>query len=244
MTTDDGHTGYSVDVVSVVHASAISVRHALARALATHNRSPADATFRVLTARASVDGRGRVVRADVTVRIESPVGKLADPEAYGLVNPTGIHPLMAGVPGQPNVLLDVFPVSWERWLRLRPGALPSGAEAWTARTGVEHADAAAWARAAGKRLPTPTEVRAAWGTGRFPWGDSLDPAAGLVGAPRYEEVPEVGLYPPNRAGFFDIGAWLWTWTDEGTLLGGAASLVPGEPGSRPFGVRCAVDWAG
>lgn len=235
-------TGYALGVVPVVHASAISVRHALARALATHNRSPADATFRFLTARATVDGRGRVVRADVTVRLEPTLTKLDSAEVVGLVNPTGLHPLMAVVPGLPNVLLDIFPVSWERWVRVRPGAMPAGIDGWTVRTGIEHADAAAWARSAGKRLPTATELRAAWGTSQFPWGNSPDPSAGLASAPKYDEVPQVALFPPNRAGFFDLGAWLWTWTDEGTLLGGAPGLVPGSPESRPFGLRCAADF--
>lgn len=221
------------------------MRHALARALATHNRSPADATFRFLSARVSVDSRGRVVRADVTVRLESPISVVDHIESVGLVNPTGLHPLMVVVPGQSSVLMDIFPVSWERWLRIRPGSAPAaaigGIDGWTVRTGIEHADAAAWARSAGKRLPTATELRAAWGTSRFPWGDSPDATAGLDAAPKYDEVPQVALFPPNRAGFFDLGTWLWTWTDEGTLLGGAPGLVPGNPDSRPFGLRCAAD---
>ena len=188
-----------------------------------------------------MDGRSRVVRADVTVRIEEPVEDPNDRAAVGLVNPTGRHPLMAIVPGVSNVLLDVMPVSWGRWLRTRPGILPPGVEAWTARTGVEHADAAAFARSEQKRLPTATEFRAVWGTGRFPWGNEADPSAGVPEPPRFDVVHEVALFPPNKLGFYDLGAWLWNWTDDGSLLGGCAGLVPGGPESRPFGIRCAAD---
>ena len=230
--------------MSVVHASAISARHAIARALATHNRSPADATFRVLSARASVDGRGRVVRADVTVRIEEPMEHVGGEFPVGLVNPTGRHPLMAAVPGMPGVLLDIFPVWWERWVRARTGVVPAGVEPFTARTGVEHADAAAWARAEQKRLPSAGELRAAWGTARFPWGNEPDPASGVAAPPRFDVVLEIALLPPNKHGFFDLGAWLWTWTDDGSLLGGSPGLVPGTAESRPFGLRCAADLSG
>ncbi|MBM4367432.1 MAG: SUMF1/EgtB/PvdO family nonheme iron enzyme [Deltaproteobacteria bacterium] len=227
--------------MSVVHSSAISVRHAIARALATHNRSPADATWRVLSARAAVDARGRVTRADVTIRVEEPVAALADSRARGLVNPTGQHPLMAMVPGRSDVLLDVLPVSFDRWLRVKPGSLPGDIDPWTARTGIEHAEASAWARAAGKRLPTVAEFRAAWGTGRFPWGEQADPSQGIAAPLRYGEVPEVALLPPNKHGFFDLGCAIWHWTDDGQLLGGEPGLVAGGPGAAPCGLRCAQE---
>lgn len=227
--------------MSVVHASAISVRHAIARALATHNRSPADATWRLLSARASVDGRGRVTRADVTLRVEEPVHSLSDDRARGLVNPSGQHPLMLLLPGRNDVLLDVLPVSWDRWLRVKPGPLPPDIDPWVARTGIEHAEAAGWARAAGKRLPTTAELRAAWGTDRFPWGDVANPALGLSAPLRYGEVSEVGLLPPNRHGFFDLGCGLFQWVEEGLPLGGEPGLVPGGPGASPCGLRCAQE---
>ncbi len=227
--------------MSVVQASAISVRHAIARALATHNQSPADATWRLLSARAAVDGRGRVTRADVTVRVEAPVDSMHDGRARGLVNPTGQHPLMLLLPGRTDVLLDVLPVSWDRWLRVKPGALPPDIDPWVARTGIEHAEAAAWARAAGKRLPSVSEFRDAWGTGLFPWGDTPNPVLGLAAPLRYGEVPEVGLLPPNRLGFFDLGCALYQWVEEGLPLGGEPGLLPGGPGATPCGLRCAQE---
>ena len=225
--------------MTVVHASALSVRHAIARSLATHNRHPSDATFRVVAARVSVDGRGRVVRADVSLSLEPPAEDLGEPRAAGLVNPTGNHPLMAVVPGT-RTLLDVIPVSWERWLKVLPGKLPGHAEPARMRGGVEFAMAQAFARAADRRLPTEAELRAAWGSQRFPWGDHPDPSRGLGEPLRYDEVPEVGLFPPSRSGFFDLGCGAWAWTEEGTLLGGLPGLAPGDAHAAPCGLRLAL----
>jgi formylglycine-generating enzyme required for sulfatase activity len=217
----------------VIHAGGISVRHAVARALATLNRSPSDATWRLLSARATVDARGRVVRAEVTLRGEEPGSE----PAGGLVNPDGEHPMMATLPGTSGVLMDIMPVTWDRWCRAMGGSPPTGVDPWVPRTGVEHGQAVAYARAVGKRLPTPEEFRAAWGTRQLPWGDAPDPERGLVTPPRWGEIPESALFPPHR-GFFDLGAWLWQWCADGTLLGGAPGLVPGTPGSEPIGFRC------
>lgn len=225
--------------VSIIHASALSVRHAIARALATHNRRPSEATWRVVHARVSVDGHGRVVRADVSVGVEPPVESLADPRAGGLVNPTGRHPLTACVPGT-STLLDVYPVSWERWLRLRPGSLPPDVDPMQLRSGVELSMARALAAAAGLRLPTGSELRAAWGARAFPWGEAADPARGLAAPPRWGQVLEIGLFPPNAHGFFDLGCGAWTWSEEGEILGGEPGLQPGEVSAAPCGVRLAA----
>ena len=225
--------------VSIVHASALSVRHAIARALATHNRRPSEATWRVVHARVSVDGQGRVVRADVSVGVEPPVASLADPRAAGLVNPTGRHPLAALVPGT-RTLLDIYPVSWERWLRLRPGSLPADVEPMQLRAGVELSMARALAAGAGQQLPTAAELRGAWGTGAFPWGDAPDPARGLAAPPRWGQVLEIGLFPPNAHGFFDLGCGAWVWSAEGEIVGGGPDLLPGELSAAPCGVRLAA----
>lgn len=222
----------------IVHASGISVRHAVARALATANRSPLEATWRIEGARAEVDGRGRVFRAQVSVSIESPV---VGPCPPGLVNPDGEHPMMAVVPGLPGVLLDILPVTWDRWVRLRPGAVPADQDPWCPVSGVEHAAAAAFAAAVGKRLPSLDELRAAWGPARMPWGDAPDPGRGPSEPRRYGEIAEVALFPPSAGGFFDLGCALWQWTAEGELVGGAPGLVPGGPGAAPVGFRCAAE---
>ncbi len=226
--------------MSVIHAGGISVRHAVARALATVNRSPMEATWRVLAARASVDGKGRVVSAELSLRVEEP--RPLDRETpVGLVNPDGNHPLMAQVPGHPGVLMDVIPVTLERWTRTMGGPLPPNHDPWCPRTAVDRGQAEAYARAVGKRLPDVEEYRAAWGLGRFPWGDAVDAALGRAAPPRFGELPEVALHPPGRTGFFDLGAWLWHWTADGELLGAAPGLVPGPPNGEPIGFRCVVE---
>lgn len=223
--------------MALVHAGGISVRHAIARALATNNRSPWDATWRLVHARAEVDTRGRLSRAEASVDLVEP----GDPRRIGVVNPDGLHPMMAAVPGMPGVLLDVIPVTWDRWVRIRPGPLPASLDPWCARTGVELADARAWAALANKRLPTVQELRAVWGKDRYPWGHEADARRGHAEPPRFGEVHEVALHPPTDAAFFDLGAWLWQWTAEGDLVGGAPALVPGGADATPVGFRCAVD---
>jgi hypothetical protein len=64
---------------------------------------------------------------------------------------------------------------------------------------------------------------------------------GLDAPPRFGGLPEVGVFPPNRAGFFDLGAWLWVWTAEGTTLGGLPGLVAGGGDAEPRGFRCVQD---
>lgn len=225
--------------MSVIHAAGFHVRHAITRALATSNRSLMESTWRLLSARATLDARGRVVSAEVTVRIEKPRADLEPrDDLVGLVNPDGLHPLMAPVPGHPERLMDVFPVTWDRWARHRGEAAPPDIDPWAPRTAISHADALGYARAVGKRLPEAEDLRAAWGRARYPWGDAPDPLVGRPCAPRFGEIPEVGMFPPTPAGFFELGCWLHQWTGEAGLLGGLPGLLPGEDGAEPCGFRC------
>jgi hypothetical protein len=225
--------------MSVIHAAGIHVRHAITRALATTNRSPMEATWRLLSARVAVDTRGRVVSSEVTLRIEAPhADLLGGDDEIGLVNPDGQHPLMARVPGHPGRLLDVFPVTWGRWARHRAEAVPPGLDPWLPRTAISFEEAAGYARAVGKRLPDAEDYRGAWGRARYPWGDRPDPLAGRASAPRFGEIPEVGMFPPTPAGFFELGCWLHQWTSEGGLLGGTPGLVSATAGEEPCGFRC------
>ena len=214
--------------MTVIHAVGVSTRHAVARALSTVNLSPAEATFRVVHARVDLDGRRRVLRAEAQVVVEAarPVGD-RDPDALrGLVNPDGEHPLMVRIAADRPFFLDVMPVTWGRWLHRREGTLPPQLDPFCPRVGVSHADAIDFARGLGKRLPTVAELRAAWGPQRHPWGPEPDPQRGRLGAPRFGELPEVGLHPPSPLGLLDLGAWLWQWTLEGTVSGGAIDREP------------------
>jgi hypothetical protein len=227
--------------MSVVHAAGIHVRHALTRALATSNRSPMESTWRMLSARVQVDARGRVVQGEVSLRIERARELHGGDDEIGLVNPDGLHPLMARVPGHPGRLMDIFPVTTERWARVMGAAAPVGIDPWCPRTGITAEDAQAYARAVGKRLPDAEDVRAAWGRALHPWGDRADPTFGRPAPPRYGEIPEVGMHPPTAAGFFDLGCWLFQWTADGVALGGMPGLIGGAADAEPRGFRCVAD---
>ncbi len=238
--------------MSTTQAMGVSVRHAISRALATANLTPREATFRVLTAQARVDGRGNVNRGEVSLRIQQPssLAALHPQEWVGWVNPDGQHPLMALVPsgrshdGRPELLyMDIYPVTWDAWLRVMTDALPDRIDTLCPVTGVTHELAAAYAGCMGGRLPSATELSSAWGDERFPWGHRPDPRLGRVGRPRFDHLPPVGAHPPGAFGIFDLGAWLWHLLEDQTLAGGADDLDPGfglpaleERG--PVGFRC------
>lgn len=226
--------------MSPISAVGINVRHAITRAMATVNRSPRQATWRLLSARVQLDARGRVAQGDVTLRVEQP-RDLAEwgEDLIGLVNPDGAHPLMAVVPGRKGLLMDIIPVTWDRWLRVHPDrAQPTHLDPWCPITGVTLEEAEAYARAVDKRLPDADEFRAAWGRQTFPWGPRPDPTLGRAAAPRFGEVPEVAVHPPGPGCFFDLGAWLHHWTSEGLVLGGLPGLLPADASAEPLGFRC------
>jgi len=234
--------------VATINAEGVGVRHAIVRALATANLTPADATFRLHDARLDTDRSGRILRASVTMAVHRPrpIGEWSPERLPGLVNPDGAHPLMVRVPADRPFFLDVFAVSWERWLRRREDTLPPFIDPQCPRVGVTHAAAADFASSVGKRLPTEGELRQAWGEARFPWGDDPGATVGRVGAPRFDQLPEVGFHPPDELGLFDLGCWLWQWTAEGTLTGGLKDggtihgAAPAD-GLRPVGFRLAQD---
>lgn len=235
--------------MSTTTARGIGVRHAVDRALATHNLGPADATFQLASCRVELDHQRRVVGAEATVAIRrpAPVGSRSPQALRGLVNPDGAHPLMVRIGWPRPFFLDVVPVTWERWLRRVDGErCPAGVDPMAPRTGLSFAQAQDFAARVQKRLPRAAELVAAWGPERHPWGPLPDPALGRVGAPRYGELPEVGLHPPSPAGLFDLGGWLWQWTAEGQLVGGATpegGPVAVDPAAvtGPVGLRLATD---
>ncbi len=238
--------------MSITQATGVTVRHAISRALATSNLTPREATYRLLTANVRLDGRGEVARAEVTLRIRGPsdLAELSFEEWVGWVNPDGRHPLMALVPtgrsagGRPElVYMDIYPVTWDAWLRLMDDALPDRVDSLCPVTGVSIEQARAYAEARGARLPWPHEFSEAWGDDRFPWGHRSAPRLGRVGRPRFDRLPTVGSHPAGSFGIFDLGAWLWQWLEDGRLSGGADESDPGfsvsaTPERGPVGFRC------
>lgn len=231
-----------------ISAVGVGVRHAVSRAIATANLALADATFHVRNARVSLDKRQRVVRAEATLVIlpSQPIENWEPDRLVGVVNPDGEHPLMVLIPAPTPFFLDVFPVTWDRWLRRIDDPLPPNLDPLCPRTNVILGRAQAFAREIGKRLPTTNELRQAWGDARYPWGESPHPILGRVNQPRYNVLPEIGLHPATHHGLYDLGAWLWHWTSEGTISCGAEEGVPGhgvEPieSRTPVGFRLAQD---
>lgn len=133
--------------------------------------------------------------------------------------------------------------------------------------GVDWWDAYAYARWAGRRLPTRLEwEKAARGTdGRlWPWGDVWDPARANTGGEKWGERDEhiyaapVDSFAAGRSpyGAVHMAGNVAEWTREGLAMGGSSSSVPSgvicsaavsrDPGFRAFdlGFRCAATTAG
>ena len=226
-------------------AIGVTVRHAVARALATANLAPADATYRVVSSRAWARRGGSIGRAEVTLQIRDPqpIQRWEAHELEGWVNPDGEHKNMVLVPLAEPLFVDIFPVTWDLWLNHTDEWLPKHIDTLVPRTGLEHAQAADFSARLDKRLPTTEEFRALWGQARFPWGGAPDPALGQSIPPRYGELHEVGGHPPTR-GLYDLGAWLWQIMADGTVSG----LVQQEQPTfgvalqeEPVGFRCVCD---
>ncbi len=226
-------------------AIGVTVRHAIARALATANLAPAEATYRVLSARAWPRRDGSVGRANVTLQMREaqPIHRWEARDLEGWVNPDGEHPNMVLVPLADPLFVDIFPVTWDRWLQHTDEWLPEHIDTLVPRSGLEHAQALDFAARLDRRLPTTEEFKALWGPERFPWGKIPDPGLGYPRSPRFGQLHEVGAHPPTR-GLYDLGAWLWHFMADGSVSGG---VKDGQPSfgvalqEAPVGFRCVCD---
>lgn len=129
---------------------------------------------------------------------------------------------------------------WRQWWHWVPGAdwrhpAGPGSENWNFADRLDHPvvqiaypDAAAYARWAGRRLPTEAEWEYAARGGAdttYPWGDEAAPGGRLMantwqgsfpyrntGANGWVGTSPVGTFPPNGFGLLDMIGNVWEWT--------------------------------
>ncbi|BBX04450.1 sulfatase-modifying factor 1 [Mycolicibacterium moriokaense] len=127
---------------------------------------------------------------------------------------------------------------WRQWWTWQPGAnwrRPFGPDGWKFEDHLDHPvvqiaypDAAAYARWAGRRLPTEAEweyAARAGATTTYPWGDDVAPGGRLMantwqgrfpylnnGALGWVGTSPVGTFPANAFGLLDMIGNVWEWT--------------------------------
>lgn len=109
---------------------------------------------------------------------------------------------------------------------------------------IAYQDAEAYARWAGKSLPTEAEWEYAARAGRdteFAWGDELAPGGQMLAnywqgefpwenrlLDGWERTSPVKSFPPNEFGLFDMIGNVWEWTCDWYALPAAHEKVPGS----------------
>ena len=150
----------------------------------------------------------------------------------------------------------VFDIARGAWTRA-DGAdwrHPEGPGSWAPPeepvTQVSWNDAVAFARWAGKRLPTEAEweyaARGGLAGRTYAWGDELRPAGRVManwwqgvfpdrdtGEDGYRGRAPVGRFPPNGYGLYDVIGNVWEWCSDWY----DAAYYRGSPASRPRGPR-------
>ncbi|EKF24908.1 formylglycine-generating sulfatase enzyme family protein [Mycolicibacterium hassiacum DSM 44199] len=177
-----------------------------------------------------------------------------DPADYPGANPDDLVPgaLVFTPTDGPVDLRD-----WRQWWRYVPGAQwrrPFGPDGpgWQDRPDhpvvqVAYVDALAYARWAGRRLPTEAEWEYAARGGAdttYPWGEELSPGGRLMantwqgafpyrndGAAGWVGTSPVGTFPPNGYGLVDMIGNVWEWTT--TRFEGHHRIGPAQGAGGP-----------
>lgn len=118
---------------------------------------------------------------------------------------------------------------------------------------VAYADAEAYARWAGKSLPTEAEWEFAARSGAdsdYAWGDELAPGGAMLAnywqgrfpyantlLDGFERTSPVRHYPPNGYGLHDMIGNVWEWTSDWFALPGAGDR---KPVKKQAGACCAI----
>ncbi len=157
-----------------------------------------------------------------------------DPDAFPGADPADLVPgamVFTPTPGPVDLR------NWRSWWRWQPGAYwrrpegPGSSVDGRLRHPVVHIafeDAVAYARWAGKRLPTEAEhefaARGGLDGARFAWGDETYPdgvpqANSWLGRFPYDNqgvggTAPVGSYPANGYGLYDMTGNVWEWTTD------------------------------
>ena len=173
-----------------------------------------------------------------------------DPADYPGVDPSLLVPgsLVFRPPTQPVALQD-----YRQWWAYVPGACwrrPEGAGSTLVGrddhpvTHVAWEDAQAYARWAGKALPTEPEwefaARGGLEGARFVWGDEFAPGGRMLAntwqgefpwqnlaADGFEGTSPVDAFPPNGYGLYDMAGNVWEWTAD--LFAPHHSADPAKP---------------
>lgn len=178
-----------------------------------------------------------------------------DPALYPGASPDDL------VPGAMTFRATNGPVNlhdWQQWWDWIPGACwrhPFGPASDIDSTAdhpvvqVAYTDAGAYARWAGRRLPTESEWEYAARAGTdtiYAWGDEVTPDGQLMantwqgkfpyrnhGALGWIGTSPVGAFPPNGFGLVDMIGNVWEWTSTRFERGGQAPKSCCSPSSDP-----------
>ncbi|MEK6301409.1 MAG: formylglycine-generating enzyme family protein [Acidobacteriota bacterium] len=187
-----------------------------------------------------------------------------DPKDYPGADPKDVVPGSAVFsPASQDVPLD----DYTRWWRYVPGASwkhPEGPESTTEGrenhpvVQIAWEDAVAYAKWAGKRLPTEAEfefaARAGLDRNRYAWGNELKPdgkwAANIwqgrfpmsnTGDDGFERTSPVEAFPPNGFGLYDVGGNVWQWCADWYRPDYFAALSAAGLASNPKGPADSYD---
>jgi formylglycine-generating enzyme len=159
---------------------------------------------------------------------------------------------------------------WAEWWAWTPGAFwsrPLGPHS-SIKASMDHPvvhvayeDAEAYARWAGKRLPTEAEwefaARGGLDGAIFTWGDEMIPGGQTMAntwqgefpwqnllVDGYERTSPVGTFPPNGYGLYDMAGNVWEWTSDwysSTPAAGPAKGCCGAPSTRSTTIEESFD---
>ena len=197
--------------------------------------------------RSFVEATGHITFAEIAPRAEDYPGALPDMlKAGSLVFDPPLHPVDTS--------------DWSQWWTFKFGAnwrRPYGPGSSIRELDdhpvvqIAYADAEAYARWAGKELPTEAEfefaARGGLDQAEFAWGDELTPDGKQMAntwfgefphqnlsTKRYKRTTAVGSFPPNAFGLSDMIGNVWEWTADWFAPGheadaAKACCIPANP---------------